>query len=111
MQELYNRLPEKNRHLYAGVEASKLGRGGVSYIGCLFNCSRNTILRGIQELGEKDILENRNREVGGGRRPVLEKHPDINDVFLQLIKGKYSDPVRQAKLVISDKVKVLVWEI
>jgi len=86
MQELYNRLPEKNRRLYAGVEASKLGRGGVSYIGCLFNCSRNTILRGIQELGEKDVLETRNREVGGGRSPVLEKHPDINDVFLQLIK-------------------------
>lgn len=56
MQELYNRLPEKNRRLYAGVEASKLGRGGVSYIARLFNCSRNTILRGIKELGEEDVL-------------------------------------------------------
>ena len=86
MQELYNRLPEKNRRLYAGVEASKLGRGGVSYVARLFNCSRNTILRGIKELGEEEVLENRNREIGGGRRPVLEKHPDINDVFLQIIK-------------------------
>lgn len=86
MQELYNRLPEKNRRLYAGVEASKLGRGGVSYIGHLFNCSRNTILRGIKELSEADVLENRNREIGGGRSPTLEKHPDINDVFLQLLK-------------------------
>ena len=86
MQELYNRLPEKNRRLYAGVEASKLGRGGVSYIARLFNCSRNTILRGIKELGEEDVLENRNRELGGGRTPVLEKHPNINGVFLQILK-------------------------
>ncbi len=87
MQELYSRLPEKNRRLYAGVEASKLGRGGVSYIARLFNCSRNTILRGIKELGEEEVLDkDRNREVGGGRSPVLEKQPDINDVFLQLLK-------------------------
>jgi hypothetical protein len=32
MQELYGRLPEKSRRLYAGVEALKLPRGGVSYI-------------------------------------------------------------------------------
>lgn len=87
MQELYNRLPEKNRRLYAGVEASKLGRGGVSYIARLFHCSRNTILRGIKELGEGEVLDkDRNRKVGGGRSPVLEKQPAIDDVFLQLLK-------------------------
>ncbi len=32
MQAFYNRLSEKHRRLYAGVEASKLDRGGVSYI-------------------------------------------------------------------------------
>ena len=45
-----------------------------------------TILRGIQELSEADILEDRNRETGGGRLSVLEKQPDINPVFLQLLK-------------------------
>lgn len=85
MQELYNRLPEKSRRLYAGVEASKLDRGGVRYICSLFKCSRTTILRGIKELSEEDVLKNRNREMGGGRRSVLEKHPNINDVFLQLL--------------------------
>ena len=87
MQELYNRLPEKSRRLYAGVEASKLGRGGVSDIARLFNCSRNTILRGIKELGEEEVLDkDRNRKAGGGRSRILEKQPDINDVFLQLLK-------------------------
>ncbi len=31
--------------------------------------------------------KDRNRKVGGGRSPVLEKYPDINDVFLQLLKA------------------------
>jgi len=37
MQELHNRLPEKSRRLYAGIEALKLPYGGVSYIARLFD--------------------------------------------------------------------------
>ncbi len=87
MQQLYHRLPEKSSRLYAGVEASKLGRGGISYIARLFSCSRNTILRGIRELDEKDRLgQDSNRIKGGGRSPVLEKQPEINTVFLHILK-------------------------
>lgn len=87
MQELHKRLSEKNRRLYAGVEALKLPYGGVSYIACLFGCSRDTILRGIKELKEEERLDqNRSRKSGGGRQPILEKHPEIHDVFLQLLK-------------------------
>jgi len=87
MQELYNRFSEKNRRLYAGIEALKLPYGGVSYIARLFGCSRDTILRGIKELKEKETLEqNRERQVGGGRKPEFEKHPDIDEVFLIILK-------------------------
>ena len=112
MQELYSRLPEKNRRLYAGVEASKLGRGGVSYIARLFHCSRNTILRGIKELGEKGVLENRNREIGGGRSPVLAKTADINSIFLQLLKehtagDPMNEKIKWTNLSCSDIVTLL----
>jgi len=40
MQELYKRLPEKNRRLYAGAEAQKISQGGVSYIARLFSRSQ-----------------------------------------------------------------------
>ncbi len=77
MQELHNRLSEKNKRLYAGVEALKLSYGGVSYIARLFDCSRDTILRGIKELNEEETLDqNRDRKAGGGRKQVLEKHLD-----------------------------------
>ncbi|MGZ8239463.1 MAG: hypothetical protein ACXWTY_16510 [Methylobacter sp.] len=85
MHELHSRLPEKSRRLYAGVEALKLPHGGISYIARLFGCSRDTVLRGINELGEAETLTgNINRKPGGGRTPLLEKHPDIHEVFLLL---------------------------
>lgn len=87
MQELYSRLAEKNRRLYAGVEASKFTFGGISYIARLLGCSRDTVMRGIKELSEEETLPtNRNRKEGAGRLPILEKHPDINEVFGQLLK-------------------------
>ena len=65
MQELYSRLPEKNRRLYAGVEALKFAYGGISYIAGLFGCSRDTVSAGIKELAEAETLpKNRNRKTG-----------------------------------------------
>ena len=50
------RLNERDRRLYAAVEAHKLGYGGVSYIAGLLKISRASIYKGIAELkgaGEK----------------------------------------------------------
>lgn len=88
MQELYNHLPEKNRRLYAGVEALKLPYGGISYIAKLFSCSRDTVILGMKELKNNELSDqNRSRKVGGGRKPKLDNYPDIDDVFLALLKG------------------------
>jgi hypothetical protein len=87
LQEMFSRLSEKDKRLYAGVEALKFSYGGISYIAHLFACSRNTILRGIIELGGKEtIARNRDRKSGGGRKPVLERQADINEVFLFVLK-------------------------
>jgi len=87
MQELYNRLPEKNRRLYAGIEALKLPYGGVSYIARLFNCARDTVLLGIQELNEEETLpRDRNRREGGGRTAIVDQDSTLDDVFLLLLQ-------------------------
>jgi hypothetical protein len=87
MQEMFSRLSEKDKRLYAGVEALKFSYGGISYIAQLFACSRNTILRGIIELGAKETIpRKRDRKGGGGRKLVIEKQADINDVFLSVLK-------------------------
>jgi hypothetical protein len=99
MQELYSRLPEKNRRLYAGVEALKFPYGGISYIAGLFGCSRDTVSAGIKELAEAETLpKNRNRKAGGGRKLTIEKEADINEVFLMLLKDHTAgDPMDETK--------------
>ena len=64
MQEMFNRLSEKDKRLYAGVEALKFSYGGISYIAQLFACSRNTILRGIVELGEGNYSQKTRQKSG-----------------------------------------------
>lgn len=95
MQEMFNRLSEKDRRLYAGVEALKFSYGGISYIAQLFSCSRNTVLRGMIELGGKEtISRKRDRKAGGGRKQVIEKKADINEVFLSILKEQTAgDPM------------------
>jgi hypothetical protein len=50
MKEFYDTLSEKDKRRYAGVEAMKLGRGGVAYIIRVLGCSRKTVLKGLREL-------------------------------------------------------------
>ena len=75
MQEVFDRLSEKDKRLYAGVEALKFSYGGISYIAQLFSCSRNTIQRGINELKDKaTIPKKRDRKAGGGRKQVITSY-------------------------------------
>lgn len=99
MQELYSRLSEKSRRLYAGVEALKLPYGGISYIADLFGCSRDTVSVGIKELATAETLpKNRSRKAGGGRKSALAKQPDMNAVFLQVVKEHTAgDPMDERK--------------
>ena len=99
MQEVFDRLSEKDKRLYAGVEALKLSYGGISYIAQLFSCSRNTIRRGINELKVKaTIPKKRGRKAGGGRKQVIKKQTAINEVFLSLLKEHTAgDPMDETK--------------
>jgi transposase len=99
MQEVFDRLSEKDKRVYAGVEALKFPYGGVSYIAQLFSCSRNTIRRGINDLNETvTILKKRDRKAGGGRKQVIKKQTDINDVFLSILKEHTAgDPMDETK--------------
>ncbi len=49
MRTVYTRLSEKDRRIYAAIEAQKLPRGGISYIADVLGCTRNTIRKGIKE--------------------------------------------------------------
>jgi hypothetical protein len=47
-------LPEDHRRRDAAVEALKIGRGGITYVGKVLGMSRRTIYSGIRELEAMD---------------------------------------------------------
>ena len=87
MQRYYQSLSEKDRRRYAGIEASKLGYGGISYISQVLGCHARTIKRGIEELkDEKSMGEKSIRQPGGGRKKALEQIKGIDEAFLRVIE-------------------------
>jgi hypothetical protein len=55
MKKFYDTLSEKDKRRYAGVEAMKLGRGGVAYVTKIVGCSRKTVIKGLRELNALSV--------------------------------------------------------
>jgi len=77
-EKLLPYLNEKTRRIWAGVEASSLGWGGVTQVSLATGLSRRTIQKGIRSLKEESRYsrENKNpriRAQGGGRKLLEEK--------------------------------------
>lgn len=68
----YSLLNEKQRRLYAGLEAAKLGYGGDRKIADLFGLDPHTVAKGRQELFA-GAVDGSIRAPGGGNRQVEKK--------------------------------------
>lgn len=71
----FSLLDEKQRRLYAGLEALKTGRGGDVRIAELLGMGVNAVARGRRELLGQNVDTGRVRREGGGRKPVEKKRP------------------------------------
>lgn len=69
----FSLLDEKQRRLYAGLEALKTGHGGDDRIAEFLGLDAGTVARGRRELLEQDVEVERARRAGGGRKPVEKK--------------------------------------
>jgi len=93
---------ERERRLWAAVEASELGRGGVSAVARATGLSRTTIYQGLEELGQRPakgrLGRERVRAAGGGRKRLTEKDPQILSCLEQLVepatRGDRESPLR-----------------
>jgi hypothetical protein len=65
----YSLLDERQRRLYAGLEAAKIGYGGDSQIAGLLGVAPDTVARGRRELLTGQVDRDRVRRAGGGRPP------------------------------------------
>ena len=71
----YSILDERQRRLYAGLEAMKMGHGGDTQIAELLSLDTGTVAKGRNELLSGDVEIDRVRKVGGGRHSVEKKRP------------------------------------
>ena len=76
LADLFN---ERERRLWAAVEAQQLGRGGISTVAKATGLSRTTIHQGLNELSEcragAGLRRDRVRAEGGGRKALTAKDP------------------------------------
>ena len=100
MQRLFATLSEKDRRRYAGIEAAKLGHGGIEYISKLLDIDPKTVRRGMAELEQDgDPVPDRVRKEGGGRKAVTEQTPQLEDNFLKILaEFTAGDPMREGVL-------------
>jgi hypothetical protein len=69
----YGVLDERQRRLYAGLEALKTGHGGDARMAEILGLDVGTVARGRRELLAQDVEVSRIRRAGGGRRAVEKK--------------------------------------
>ena len=77
-------LNERQRRQFLAARAGSLGVNGVSLVCGRTGVCRDTLYRGRKELenGANDSFpKGRVRAAGGGRMPVLKKHPEYLDLF------------------------------
>lgn len=87
MQRYYHSLSEKDRRRYAGIEALKLGHGGISYISLILGCDYKTIKLGMSDLKDESGLDASGiRRAGGGRKSSFEVIENLDEVFLRVIE-------------------------
>lgn len=85
IKTLYRSLNERERRLFAGLEAKRLGRGGKSYIRGVLGCDFKTINKGAAELCSSIAVEGVFCRQSGGGRKLKIQDSEINEVFLAVI--------------------------
>ena len=70
----YSNLSEKDKRLYAALEAIRIGYYGVNEISKKYNIHKHTIRTGQKELLSKKLIPSQQiRKNGGGRKKKLKQ--------------------------------------
>jgi DNA-binding phage protein len=97
LAELFPLMNERQRRLVAAAEARDYGRGGVSVVAQVTGMSRQTIYRGLKELGQLDDID-RVRSSGAGRKKITDVMPKILDALEEIVgestRGDPESPLR-----------------
>lgn len=103
MKEVFDNLRERDRRLYAAIEADKLPHGGIRYLSQLFVCTPKTIYQGIKDLSEPlSMSSGRSRMEGGGRKKTIEKFEGLQVAFIEVLKEHTAGDPMNEKVIWTD---------
>jgi len=81
-------LDERGRRLVLASEVAAAGRGSLKAVAAATGVARSTIGRGLGELrAGRDVLGDRVRRPGAGRKPATDKQPGLLDALCELIQS------------------------
>ncbi|MCL5097749.1 MAG: ISAzo13 family transposase [Candidatus Omnitrophica bacterium] len=86
--KLLDTLDEGQKRWLVGREAMLLGHGGIKHMCEVSGLSKPTVLKGVKELRSKQALrtaEGRIRQVGGGRKTLEERDPQLTQLLRQIM--------------------------
>lgn len=92
---------EIQRRRLAGLRALELGRGGVSKVCRLTKMSHHTVLKGMREVKDNKVVPSaRIRKVGGGRKKITEKNPELKRKIERILEETTAgDPMGPLKWI------------
>lgn len=91
-------LNEKQRRLFLGLEAARLGHGGRKLLVKEFGTSYSVIAEGENQWRHPELLPDtqRNRRRGAGRKPIEEAFPGIGEALAEILDGHVAgDPMNE----------------
>src|SRR3954452_10353394 len=88
-------LNERERRLFAATEAAAAGYGGIAAVSAATSIAVSTIGRGLKDLADASrLVPGRVRRAGGGRKPLVERNPDLMRELMALVEpGERGDPM------------------
>ena len=78
-------MNEVQRRVVAGATSEMLGRGGKTAVAVASGMSRNTVIKAEGEIAAGIEPTERLRAVGGGDRPLTDKHPGLLEALDELV--------------------------
>jgi len=78
-------LNEVQRRVVAGAMAQMLGRGGKTAVAEASGMSRNTVIKAVGEVTAGIEPMDRQRAIGGGDKPAIEKQPGLLEALDELV--------------------------
>jgi len=98
LETILPHLNEKQKRIVLAAEAKSLGWGGISQVADAARMSRVTLHRALQEIETKEIISDRIRKAGGGRKGIKQIYPEILEKVEALVepltRGDPESPLR-----------------